>query len=90
MNIYQVLKIHSLTLGGVFHLSDVCNDFKRINDFKKGDIIACVDGDQYLQLCIVELVTDHVNVNEIQNCISKNSMMPLTSHLISAKWFKVN
>ena len=64
-------------------------DKARINDYKAGDIIACFAGHPREVICIVELTTDKVDVDNIENCISGQSLMPLTSHLIQASWFKI-
>lgn len=61
-----------------------------VNTFKKGDTIACFAGSPNSVLCIVELIADNPNVAQFEDFISGNSYIPLTSHLISANWFKVS
>jgi hypothetical protein len=61
-----------------------------INDFKKGDIICCFAGSPYSTMCIIEIEKDNVNADNVIESISGRSLMPLTSHVISGNWFKIN
>ena len=61
-----------------------------LNQFKKGDILACFAGHSHSILCIVELSTDKVDFNNIEDCITDRSLVPMTSHVISNSWFKIN
>jgi hypothetical protein len=61
-----------------------------VDTFKAGDVIACFDGYPSAVLCIVELTKDNPDVDNFSDFITGNSYSPLTSHLISANWFKIN
>lgn len=63
---------------------------KIIQDFKKGDIVVCFAGHPYKVMCIVELATDNCDIDNFNDCITGKSYLPLTSHLISSQWFKIN
>lgn len=66
------------------------SDKNIINNFKTGDIVACFAGFPHSVLCIVELIKDSPDVDNFNHYISGKSYLPLTSHLISGNWFKIN
>ena len=61
-----------------------------IQSFKKGDVIACYAGYPCKELCVVELITDDLNIENVIDGISGKSLIPTTSHIISAQWYKIN
>lgn len=60
-----------------------------LQEFKKGDILACFAGYPNEELCIIELKKE-VDIDNFSQCITGASYIPSTSHIISSKWFKIN
>jgi hypothetical protein len=59
-----------------------------INAYNAGDKIACINIDGIF--CIMELTKNNPSIDNLSEAITGNSYLPLDSHLISAKWFKIN
>lgn len=78
------------TLAEIRGLNSNNKNKNLIQNFKNGDIIACYAGFPHKELCIVELITDKLDINNVIDGISGKSIIPDTSHVISGNWFKIN
>lgn len=88
-NTHEMAANFNTTVENLINLNKTA-DKSIVNNFKAGDVLACFAGYPYEVICIVELVKDNPDVDNFNDYISDKSYLPMTSHLISANWFKVN